>query len=166
MTTTLHISSPKPRSPNLVHLDDEVSRRTRFVFLYGVPNLDIQFSGIFIVLPARKSSSHDGALVSSYRFMEEENRLLPMGRRALRAGTEARYPLLTGGLAPTLTRSPFRLEFPSKRPHLRDDRRALVRDLDFGRRRDRHSQRREERVEVQHEAVDFRAFCRGADEGK
>ena len=148
MTTALHISSPGPRSPNFVHLDDKVSRRTRFVLLYGVPDLDIQFSGILVALPTRKSSSHDSALVSSYRFMEEENCLLPVGTRALRASTEARYPLLTGRLAPSLTRPSFWLESPSKRPHLRDDRGALVRDRDFGRRRDRHSQRREERVEV------------------
>ena len=148
MTTTLHISSPKPRSPHLVHLDDKVSRRARFISLYGVPNLDIQFSGILVALPTRKSSSHDGALVSSYRFVEEENRLFPVGRCALRAGTEARYPLLTGRLDPSLTRPSFWLEFPSERPHLSDDRRALVRDMYFCRRRDRHSQRREESIEV------------------
>ena len=98
--------------------------------------------------------------------MQEENRLLPVGTHALRAGTEARYPLLTGRLVPSLTRPSFWLESPSKRPHLRDDRGALVRDTDLGRWRDRHSQRREERVEVQHEGVNFRAFCRGADEGE
>jgi len=145
---TAHILVHAPRSPNFVHLDDKLSRGTRFVILHRVPDLDVQLSRILITLPTRENPGHDGAFVSSYRFVEEENRLLPMRRLALWPRTETRYPLLTRRLAPSLTRPSFRLESPSKRPNLSDDRRALVRDLDLGRWRDRRSERGEERVKV------------------
>ena len=108
-------------SPNFVHLDDKITRGTRLIILHRVPYLHVQLSRVLVTFSAREGPDYDGTFVSSYWFMEEEDRLFPVRRHALRAGAETHDPLFTRSFAPSLTRPSFRLEPSSERPHLRND---------------------------------------------
>ena len=99
-------------------------------------------------------------LAHSDRLAQEEQRLLPMRRDALRPRAKARVLLLLR----IRTRAALGRRLPAHRPHLRELRLPVLHDGHLGALLDGRTGRGEEGVEVEHEGADFGALVVGGDQ--
>ena len=99
----------------------------------------------------------------SNRVAQEENGLLPVRRHRRRARAEARH-LRAARQRPGGAHAPRLIRPPAERPNLREDRVAVLDDVDGGVVQDGAAGVGEEGVEVEHEGVHFDAPLRGRDE--